>query len=140
MGTAPSRGVAILGGMTAAMPPPRPSLDGAPEDEVEGSTTSIRVATEGSTVVIAVAGELDITTGEALIDAAEAAVATGPSRLDIDLRALQQFDQAGAGALASCRELGTRLAEGLHYRTGRGPGRDALLAAYSELDGEAVAE
>jgi ABC-type transporter Mla MlaB component len=139
MGTAPSRGVAILGGMTAAVPPPRSSFDEA-DEEVEGSTTSIRVATEGSTVVIAVAGELDVTTGEALIDAAEAAVATGPSRLDIDLRALQQFDEAGAGALASCRELGAKLAEGLHYRTGRGPGRDALLAAYSELDGEAVAE
>lgn len=146
LGTAPSRAVAILDEMTAAVPPPRPSIDGrdgtsapeiSPDDE---DPTSIRVATEGSTVVIAVAGELDITTGEALLDAAEAAVATGPSRLDIDLRALENFDEAGAGALVSCRQLGAQLAEGLHYRTGRGPGRDALLAAYSELDGEVVAE
>jgi STAS domain len=145
MDTAPSRGVAILVGMTAAAPPPRSSTDGrdgtsAPETSDDDDPTSIRVATEGSTVVIAVAGELDITTGEALIDAAEAAVVTGPSRLDIDLRALEDFDEAGAGALVSCRQLGAQLAEGLHYRTGRGPGRDALLAAYSELEGEAVAE
>jgi STAS domain len=157
MGTAPSRGVAILGEMTAAVPPPRPSsTDGrdgpsASDDSADSSPdhsaadddedpTSIRVATERSTVVIAVAGELDITTGDALIDAAEAAVATGPSRLDIDLRALESFDEAGAVALVSCRELGARLAEGLHYRTGRGPGRDALLAAYSEMDGEVIAE
>jgi STAS domain len=155
MGTAPSRGVAILGEMTAAAPPPRPSYtdgrdgpsasdnsaDSSPDRSADDEDpTSIRVATEGSTVVIAVAGELDITTGEALIDAAEAAVATGPSRLDIDLRALENFDEAGAVALVSCRELGARLAEGLHYRTGRGPGRDALLAAYSEMDGEVIAE
>jgi hypothetical protein len=90
--------------------------------------------------VIAVVGELDTTAGEALIDAAEAAVAAKPSRLDIDLRELETFDEAGAGALVSCRQLGAQLAEGLHYRTGRGPGRDALLVAYSELDGEVAAD
>jgi hypothetical protein len=98
----------------------------------DGETAPIRVAKEGSTVVIAVEGDLDVTTGEALIDAAEAAVRTGPSRLDIDLRALEDFDEEGAGALVSCHQLGAKLAEGLHYRTGRGPGRDALLTAYSE--------
>lgn len=98
----------------------------------DGNGAPIRVAKEGTTVVIAVEGDLDVTTGEALIDAAEAAVRTGPTRLDIDLRALEDFDEEGACALVSCRELGAKLAEGLHYRTGRGPGRDALLTAYSE--------
>ena len=40
--------------------------------------------------------DLDVTTGEALLSAATAAVATGPSRLDIDLRALESFDEKGA--------------------------------------------
>ncbi|HEY3144451.1 MAG TPA: hypothetical protein VGJ86_25195 [Acidimicrobiales bacterium] len=98
--------------------------------------TSIRVATEGTTVVIAVERCLDSPTGEALLSAASAALATGPTRLDIDLRALENFTPEGADALVSCRELSGQLAEGLHYRTGRGPGRDALLAAYSEFDEE----
>ncbi|HEY8544870.1 MAG TPA: hypothetical protein VIL36_07475 [Acidimicrobiales bacterium] len=85
--------------------------------------------------MIAVEGHLDLSTGELLVSAANAAVeGTGATRLDIDLRALDEFDDAGASALVSCRELGTRLAEGLHYRTGRGPGREALLAAYTDID------
>lgn len=109
-------------------------------ESTDEDAAPIRVDREGTTVVIAVEGDLDVTTGEALIDAAEAAVRTGPTRLDIDLRALEDFDEAGAGALVSCRELGAQLAEGLHYRTGRGPGRDALLAAYSETHGETAPE
>jgi hypothetical protein len=126
-------------GADGADPPPDHASSLDPETARPGGTRSadgngapIRVAKEGTTVVIAVEGDLDVTTGEALIDAAEAAVRTGPTRLDIDLRALEDFDEEGAGALVSCRELGAKLAEGLHYRTGRGPGRDALLTAYSE--------
>lgn len=155
--------------MTAAASPPRPPSEGDDGPSTTSTTTStpstaetngtdgtkdtdgisegtdeeakpIRVAKEGTTVVICVEGDLDITTGEALIDAAEAAVRTGPTRLDIDLRALEDFDEAGAGALVSCRELGAQLAEGLHYRTGRGPGRDALLAAYTETEGDTTPE
>ena len=111
--------------------------DSNPSDE-SGDDSSIRVATEGSTVVIVVARCLDIPTGEALISAANAAVKTGPTRLDIDLRALENFTPEGAEALASCRALGLQLAEGLHYRTGRGPGRDALLAAYTTSEFEAL--
>jgi hypothetical protein len=154
MSATPSRSVAILVQMTAAASPPRPPSDGDegsasetpstdpadPPTPAIDDTQPIRVAQEGSTVVIAVAGDLDITTGEALIDAAQAAIQTGPTRLDIDLRELQDFDEEGAGALVSCRELGAGLAEGLHYRTGRGPGREALLAAYSETDGETGGE
>lgn len=96
--------------------------------------TPIAVTTEGTTVVIAVEQCLDRIAGDALLDAAAAAVATGPSRLDIDLRALESYTDDGARSLVSCRSLGAHLAEGLHYRTGRGPGRDALLAAYADAD------
>jgi hypothetical protein len=61
-----------------------------------------------------------------------------PSRIDVDLRALDSFTDAGARALVGCRELGARLPEGLHYRTGRGPGREALLAAYTDADTSAT--
>jgi hypothetical protein len=124
--------------MTAAATPPPSSRPPAGTDDSrdELDPKSIRVATEGTTVVIAVERCLDSPTGEALISAASAAVAAGPTRLDIDLRALENFTQEGADALVSCRELSSKLTEGLHYRTGRGPGRDALLAAYSELTPE----
>lgn len=125
--------------MTAAAPPSpdRPSgTDDRSADQSDPDETSIRVATEGTTVVIAVERCLDVPTGEALLSAASAAVATGPTRLDIDLRALENFTLEGADALVSCKALSDQLTEGLHYRTGRGPGRDALLAAYSELDAD----
>ena len=54
-----------------------------------------------------------------------------PERVDIDLAALQSWTQEGAVALVRCREVCGDLPDGLHYRTGRGPGRAALLAAYA---------
>lgn len=130
--------------MTAATPPsparpPSGELD-EQSDRTDQEATSIRVATEGTTVVIAVERCLDSPTGEALVTAASAAVAAGPSRLDIDLRALENFTPEGADALVSCRAFSAQLAEGLHYRTVRGPGRDALLAAYSELGADEIAD
>jgi hypothetical protein len=128
--------------MTAATAgsPPRPSngSDGSPgaaaaiEHARGPSVSCITVTSEGSTVVIAVECTLDAREGEALLAAAEAALATGPARLDIDLRALDGYTDEGARALVACRDLGTGLPEGLHYRTGRGPGREALLAAYED--------
>jgi hypothetical protein len=125
--------------MTAATAgsPTRPTAAGS--DELDTVRSAINVTTEGSTVVIAIERHLDQPTGEALVDAATAAVATGPSRLDIDLRGLESFTDDGARALVACRGLGAKLPEGLHYRTGRGPGREALLAAYAE-DTDALAE
>ena len=61
----------------------------------------------------------------------EAATATAPTRVDIDLRSLRSWTQDGAAALVRCREICGELPDGLHYRTGRGPGRAALLAAYT---------
>lgn len=124
--------------MTAATAgsPPRPNTDGSDgasaADVHDPRSSSITVTTEGPTVVIAVERTLDAREGEALLSAASAAVDASPDRLDIDLRALEDYTDEGAKALVACRALGARLAEGLHYRTGRGPGREALLAAYQE--------
>jgi hypothetical protein len=91
----------------------------------------VTVRTEGAAVVLELSDILDATVGRALIDAATAAVADAPERVDIDLRQLRTWTPDGAIALVRCREICADLADGLHYRTGRGPGRDALLSAYS---------
>lgn len=91
----------------------------------------LTVSSVDGAVVIAVTGTLDAEGGAALVQAAEAAMVRGPHRLDIDLQQLEAFTSEGAAALVACRGLGDGLAEGLHYRTGRGAGRDALLAAYA---------
>lgn len=96
---------------------------------------SIHVSQEGGTVLISVRGHLDGDAGARVLAAATAAVgSSGAQRLDVDLRELESFDPAGAEALVSCRTLGGRLADGLHYRTGRGAGRSALLSAYRAAD------
>lgn len=100
-----------------------------------GPTPShIDVSTEGDTVVLAVVRCLDEAAGGALLDAASAALDDAPARIDVDLRALDSYTDAGARALVGCRDLSARLPEGLHYRTGRGAGREALLAAYTDAD------
>jgi hypothetical protein len=91
----------------------------------------VTVRSEGAVVVLELSDALDASVGQTLVDAATAAVAEAPDRLDIDLRQLRSWTQEGAVALVRCREICRDLADGLHYRTGRGPGRDALLAAYS---------
>jgi hypothetical protein len=91
----------------------------------------VTVRTDGAAVVLELSDTLDDMAGQALVDAATAAVATDPQRLDIDLRSLRSWTPEGATALVRCREICGDLADGLHYRTGRGPGRDALLSAYS---------
>ncbi|MGH9231014.1 MAG: hypothetical protein ACRD07_20180 [Acidimicrobiales bacterium] len=101
---------------------------------------AINVNSEGTVVVIAVEGGLDRSTGEALVDAATAAVAAGPSHLDIDLRGLESFTDEGARALVTCRTLGSGLPGGLHYRTSRGPGREALLSAYRDLETDGLGD
>lgn len=106
--------------------------DATVDTPVDSQRSPIDVTTEGRTVVLAVVRCLDEAAGGALLDAASAAVDAGPNRIDVDLRALDSYTDAGAQALVGCRDLGARLPEGLHYRTGRGPGRDALMAAYTD--------
>jgi hypothetical protein len=140
---APSRSVGILVEMSAATAgsPTRPTAAGsdAPASSMP-EPAAINVTSDGTAVVIAVEGGLDQSTGNALIDAATAAVATGPSHLDIDLRGLDSFTDEGAMALVTCRSLGSDLPGGLHYRTSRGPGREALLAAYRDLEPDGFAD
>jgi hypothetical protein len=140
---APSRSVGILVEMSAATAgsPTRPTAAGsdAPASSMP-EPAAINVTSDGTAVVIAVDGGLDQSTGNALIDAATAAVATGPSHLDIDLRGLDSFTDEGARALVTCRSLGSDLPGGLHYRTSRGPGREALLAAYRDLEPDGFAD
>ncbi len=90
----------------------------------------LEVAFEEEIVVLTVRGHLDAAVGDAVAAATEGAVAQQARRLDIDLRAVLSFTVEGAAALRACRSRAAGLREGLHYRTGRGPGRDALLAAY----------
>jgi hypothetical protein len=91
----------------------------------------VTVRSVGAAVVLELADLLDASTGAALVAAAEAALTTHPQRVDIDLRGLQSWTKDGAMALVRCREICGDLPDGLHYRTGRGPGRAALLAAYT---------
>jgi hypothetical protein len=91
----------------------------------------VTVRTVDAAVVLELTGLLDAAAGDALVGATEAALTTDPERVDIDLRGLQAWTPDGASALVRCRELCSDLPEGLHYRTGRGPGRAALLAAYA---------
>jgi len=85
----------------------------------------------GTAVVLEVADCLDALTGRVLVDAVTSAIETEPQRVDIDLRTLASWTHDGARSLVRCRELCRDLPDGLHYRTGRGPGREALLAAYA---------
>ena len=91
----------------------------------------VTVHTDGAAVVLELSDLLDDQVGRVLVDAVASAVSTAPERVDIDLTAVTSWTQDGARALVACRELCRDLSEGLHYVTGRGPGRDALLAAYA---------
>jgi ABC-type transporter Mla MlaB component len=95
------------------------------------SRAPLAIETHGSTIVLSLGGELDEQAGAALVEAAEAALEREPERIDIDLRDLARWTNEGVRALVRCREVCSPLLGGLHYRTGRGPGRDALLAAYT---------
>jgi hypothetical protein len=98
---------------------------------------ALDVAVDDDIVVLTIRGHLDAAVGEAVGAAAEGALHQEARRLDIDLRQVESFTVEGAAALADCRMRAAGLREGLHYRTGRGPGRDALLAAYppAPIDG-----
>ncbi len=97
---------------------------------VATATQGLEVAVDDGILVLTVKGHLDAAVGAALGAAAEGALHQGARRLDIDLRQVASFTVEGAVALGRCRLPAARLREGLHYRTGRGPGRAALLAAY----------
>jgi hypothetical protein len=90
------------------------------------------VEAQDTGVVLTIRGCLDQAAGEVLVQAAARVVFEQASRLEIDLCSLTGFTTDGACALVACKEVCAGLPEGLHYRTGQGPGRDALLAAYAD--------
>ena len=106
-------------------------LPATPRDMAD--VPGLSVSEEGAVVVLLLSGDLDGRAGSALVAAAAEAAARPDevARVDVDLRAVDSFTPEGAAALLACRELTDTLPEGLHYRTGRGPGREALLAAYA---------
>lgn len=98
----------------------------------DGEGANVMVTLDGPVVVLTPTGCLDKAAGEALLRAAEQAIASGASRLDVDLRSIVDSTPEGAASLVTARVVAAGLAEGLHYRTGRGAGRAALLAAYTD--------
>src|SRR4051794_14852683 len=100
-----------------------------PSDE---DARAVDVHQEDTGVVLTVQGYLDDEAGASLVQAASEAADEHPARLDIDLCSLTGFTEGGADSLVACREVCAELPDGLHYRTGQGPGRDALLTAYSD--------
>ena len=97
---------------------------------------TVAVQVDDAGVTITVLGCLDAVVGEELLHRTAAAIDEQPSRLDIDLCSLTGFTHRGADSLAACRDLCADLPDGLHYRTGQGAGRDALLSAYPADDEE----
>lgn len=112
------------------MPLTPPRTGHAPMEDEHG----IEVVADDDLVILTVRGCLDEGTGGALLEAVRAAAESSTPRLDIDLRQVESFTLDGANALLGCREIAEGLPQGLHYRTGRGPGREALLVAYGSSD------
>jgi len=88
---------------------------------------------EGDGVVLTIAGSLDGQTGTALVAAVSEAIEAGSTRLDIDLSEIDGFDDDGAAALLTCRDVADGIEGGLHYRTcSGGVGQDVLMQAYAD--------
>lgn len=97
----------------------------------DGVEVAVDDTPSGRVVTVRVEGELDLDTATTVVNLARAIVDGGAIRLDLDLRSLSGFDAEATWALVACRDVCAPLPEGLHYRTGSGPGREALLAAYA---------
>lgn len=74
--------------------------------EMNDSQDPMTVTTErdGDTIVIALAGELDLHSSELLATTVAEALAAGPSSIDIHATGLSFADSAGLRALLSARE------------------------------------
>ncbi|MEO7556723.1 MAG: hypothetical protein ABIV94_09000 [Acidimicrobiales bacterium] len=86
---------------------------------------------KGATVTIRVGPTLDAVTAAELMRILRAELDLAPARIDLDLGALDEFNDAGLRALAACQTLGADVPGGLHFRTDGGAGQDALLAAFT---------
>ena len=109
-------------------------MDAVPDPTV--SSARVLSSREGNGTLVTVAGPLDIHAGAELVAAVTRAVSTGSTRLDIDLSAIDSFDDHGASALLACRDAAKAINGGLHYRTcSGGVGQDVLLHAYADTAG-----
>ena len=106
-------------------------MDAVPE--LSPSTPRVQRTTEGEGIVLRVDGLLDIHAGAALVAAVAEAVEAGTPKVDVDLSAIDGYDEHGASALLACRDAARSLNGGFHYRTcGGGPGQEVLLRAYAD--------
>ena len=94
--------------------------------------SSVRRTVDGGSTVLAVEGALDTHVGSVLVAAVHDAVVHGVDRLEVDLAAVDAFDDAGLASLLACRDAAREISGGLHYRTCGGPGQAALLAAFAD--------
>jgi hypothetical protein len=103
------------------------------EPSVARPSAGLAVQRDGSLVTILVSGLLDANGGVELLAALQPEL-DGATRVDIDLLGLTGSTPEGARSLVRARSLSGRLGDGLHFRTGPGPGQKALLAAFAEDD------
>lgn len=95
------------------------------------SPDDVVIDLDGAAATVVVSGPLDAPAGEALHDALVRSLARSLPRVEVDLQGVTSFTVEGVAWLTACHALAPDLADGLHYRTGPGPGRDALLASYA---------
>ncbi len=86
---------------------------------------------DDATLVLAVGGQLDAETGQALLRDLRQAVNQPQERVEIDLEHLDDFTPAGIRALAACRSYMGRFPGGVHVRTRGDTSRKAYLAAFA---------
>lgn len=89
----------------------------------------VAVVVEPDSVILTVHDVLDADAARHLVEAAREA-GVGGATVEIDLRELAGHTPEGAEGLIRCRHLAEEWPGGLVYRSGRGAGREALLAAY----------
>jgi hypothetical protein len=78
-----------------------------------------------------VCGHLDVRTGGELLHVVRSAVDRHPSRLEIDLQAMETFTPEGVAALSACGAYTGSFPGGLHMRTMGDAAREAVLTAFS---------
>lgn len=89
------------------------------------------MAVADDVVTISLHGPLDGRVGHLVLKALWSAIERGAARVDLDLLAVRSWTEAGAEVLRRCRALAAVRPVGLRFRTVAGPGRDALLFAFS---------
>ncbi len=88
------------------------------------------VEVDDDVVTISLYGRLDGGAAHLIMKALWAAIERGAARIDLDLLAVRSWTEGGAEVLARCRALTSERPVGLRFRTGAGPGRDALIFAF----------